>query len=364
MEGRYFFDLHFRLYQDNQKPYLVRSMQETASGRSCSVELDLEPGSYTIRMKITPSRNDTNRTPEDVMRKCRTEKRSKVLAIGQNFDQVHSKGRLREAERTASRRMRFERWEEGQERRKSRRVQVKEERRRNGLRCRRVKDELKKKQAVKQADAKAERVAKKPILSDVPPRKAAAEKRPAEEGVPPTEGHVESSWNYFVEVEHPSESIREQRDSSETEATSSGAKDDEGTSGLPNPEKTIETKAERLVKPEKPVEVEVPSDTHKPEESEERTEGDDAGKAKAEETSGGAGHEEAEKVKVEETSGGVEEPTVAQPPGPERKDTLLEEQQQGAPLLPADEVDDVSEVSVSVISSRTRHQAFQHDDRS
>ncbi|KAF2761112.1 cysteine proteinase, partial [Pseudovirgaria hyperparasitica] len=51
LDGRYRYDLHFRLYKNGEKTYIARSIQDSGSGRSCSAELDLDAGEYTIYVK-------------------------------------------------------------------------------------------------------------------------------------------------------------------------------------------------------------------------------------------------------------------------------------------------------------------------
>ena len=67
--------------------------------RSVSTELNLEPGNYTVLMKITAMRNQSNPSPEEVIRKtCRT-RREKLLTTGLSYDLAHAKGQFRQLEK-------------------------------------------------------------------------------------------------------------------------------------------------------------------------------------------------------------------------------------------------------------------------
>lgn len=65
--------------------------------RSVSVDLDLEAGSYNIRIKIEPTRN-SRRTAESVIESEAPYRKQKLLQTGRNFDLAHAKGMLREKE--------------------------------------------------------------------------------------------------------------------------------------------------------------------------------------------------------------------------------------------------------------------------
>jgi hypothetical protein len=99
LTGRYEYDLHFRLYREGEKTYLLRSMENSGSGRSCSAELELEPGKYIICIKVTASRYGESKTVQEVIKENQSERRDKLLDVGRSFDLIHSKGNLREMEK-------------------------------------------------------------------------------------------------------------------------------------------------------------------------------------------------------------------------------------------------------------------------
>ncbi|KAL9092964.1 MAG: hypothetical protein Q9159_000588 [Coniocarpon cinnabarinum] len=105
LRGRYSFELHFRVYKEGGTEYLVRSMSSTASGRSVSVELDCEPGTYVVRLKLTPWRYDSGKTAAEIIKDFETYDIEKILSVGKMFDLAHSRGRLREMEIAEMKRM-------------------------------------------------------------------------------------------------------------------------------------------------------------------------------------------------------------------------------------------------------------------
>jgi len=98
LEGRYNFELHFRLYKDDGEKYLGRSMGDSGTGRSCSLELSLEEGYYSIYVKILADRIADKKTADEMIREYKVERKDKLLAVGHSFDVAHSKGRLKEWE--------------------------------------------------------------------------------------------------------------------------------------------------------------------------------------------------------------------------------------------------------------------------
>jgi len=98
LTGRYDYELHFRLYKEGEDVYLLRSMEDSGSNRSVKAEVDLDPGTYNVLVKVTASRDALAQTPEEVIKTYRDSRREKLLAIGNSFDLIHSKGRLRERE--------------------------------------------------------------------------------------------------------------------------------------------------------------------------------------------------------------------------------------------------------------------------
>lgn len=66
--------------------------------RCVSVDLDLEPGTYSVLMKITAKRFDSMGTPEQVIRETCRNRQDKLLQIGLAYDLAHAKGQIKETE--------------------------------------------------------------------------------------------------------------------------------------------------------------------------------------------------------------------------------------------------------------------------
>jgi hypothetical protein len=175
MVGRYSYDLHFRLYKDGEETYLLRSMETAGSSRSCSAELELEPGNYTILIKVTATRYASDKTPEEVIKQFRETRRDKLIAVGKSFDAIHSKGRLRAMEENDAREEKVEEKAEDKQKKLEDRAQRRKERQRERSRRRRREAEEKRKKEEKVKAAKDKRKAGKEAK-----KKAAEEKKNAE----------------------------------------------------------------------------------------------------------------------------------------------------------------------------------------
>lgn len=66
--------------------------------RCVSVDLDLEPGTYSVLMKITAKRFDSVDTPEQVIRETCRQRQDKLLQIGLAYDLAHAKGQIKETQ--------------------------------------------------------------------------------------------------------------------------------------------------------------------------------------------------------------------------------------------------------------------------
>ncbi|KAL4749963.1 hypothetical protein BDW72DRAFT_194320 [Aspergillus terricola var. indicus] len=95
--GEYDFVLKFRLEKEGEDDYIVRSINNSLISRSTNAEVDLEPGSYHILMKITAYRCGTESTEETVRRLAPT-RREKLVQIGLSYDLAHAKGIVHETE--------------------------------------------------------------------------------------------------------------------------------------------------------------------------------------------------------------------------------------------------------------------------
>ena len=91
LEGQYQFELQFRIENNDEEGYIVRSNETYFMQRSCNVELDLEPGTYTVLIKVDADRFENDKSPEHVIRETFKTKRNKLLQIGLAYDLAHAK---------------------------------------------------------------------------------------------------------------------------------------------------------------------------------------------------------------------------------------------------------------------------------
>jgi hypothetical protein len=79
--------------------------------RSVSTELDLEPGTYSVLLKITAKRFPEAETVDDVIEKTCQTRRKKLQAVGLSYDMAHAKGHFQELETEKMKREKLERRE-------------------------------------------------------------------------------------------------------------------------------------------------------------------------------------------------------------------------------------------------------------
>ena len=77
--------------------------------RSATTELDLEAGQYLVMIKITASRDKSQQTPEEIVKKTCQTRPEKLMAVGLSYDLAHAKGHLRDSELERKERLRRER---------------------------------------------------------------------------------------------------------------------------------------------------------------------------------------------------------------------------------------------------------------
>lgn len=73
--------------------------------RSVSTDLELDPGKYSVLMKITAKRNSRRPTPDHVLRKNCKYKQEKLVQIGLAYDLAHARGQVKETEEEKKRRL-------------------------------------------------------------------------------------------------------------------------------------------------------------------------------------------------------------------------------------------------------------------
>ncbi|KKY27842.1 putative calpain-like protein [Phaeomoniella chlamydospora] len=100
LQGQYEFTLSFRLQRDgdDDDDYIVRSHGNIALKRSVSTDIELDPGTYSVLMKVTAWRDEDADTPEDVIREWACDRPAKLMALGLSYDLAHAKGRIVETE--------------------------------------------------------------------------------------------------------------------------------------------------------------------------------------------------------------------------------------------------------------------------
>lgn len=118
LEGQYTFQLHFRLDKDGEQDYIVRSHGNYSMSRSVSTDLELEPGTYSVLMKITACRWQDQNTPEDIIRQNVKLRQNKLIQTGLAYDLAHAKGEVRETEAEKQKRQERELKEKAAEKKK------------------------------------------------------------------------------------------------------------------------------------------------------------------------------------------------------------------------------------------------------
>ncbi|KAL2020944.1 hypothetical protein VTK56DRAFT_7831 [Thermocarpiscus australiensis] len=129
LEDQYRFGLGFRVHRAGEEDYLVRTQTTYRMRRSCSVELELEAGEYTVLIKIDATRRDWILPPEDVVRLNAKERREKLLRIGLAYDLAHSKARLVETAEEKAAREAYEKRKNEKHRERIRKAAMEEKRR-------------------------------------------------------------------------------------------------------------------------------------------------------------------------------------------------------------------------------------------
>ncbi|KAL8860517.1 MAG: hypothetical protein Q9178_003176 [Gyalolechia marmorata] len=99
LEGEYTFQLHFRFEKDGDDSFMVRSHGNYSMSRSVSTDIDVEPGTYSVLMKITAKRWVGDPTPDQVIRRSCMNRPEKLIQVGLSYDLAHAKGEIRETEK-------------------------------------------------------------------------------------------------------------------------------------------------------------------------------------------------------------------------------------------------------------------------
>lgn len=98
LEGQYTFSLHFRVDREGADTYEVRSHGNYWMSRSVSTEVDLEPGTYNVFIKVRAERDLKKPRVEDVVRQNCKQNPEKLLQVGLAYDLAHAKGVVAETE--------------------------------------------------------------------------------------------------------------------------------------------------------------------------------------------------------------------------------------------------------------------------
>ena len=141
LEGQYIFTLHFRLEKEGEHDYIVRSHGNYLMDRSVSVDLDLQPGTYSVLMKIIAKRIGYRQSPEQVIRDTCQDRQDKLIQIGLAYDLAHAKGKIKETDAE----------KKSREEREAKKKETNHKKRREELRARWLKEwEVEKKKVARQ----------------------------------------------------------------------------------------------------------------------------------------------------------------------------------------------------------------------
>ncbi|KAL9607557.1 MAG: hypothetical protein Q9167_007539 [Letrouitia subvulpina] len=99
LEGQYTFQLQFRLEKAGEAGYIVRSPSNYSMSRGVSADVDLDPGTYSVLMKITAKRWTGDPTPEQIIRNSCMDRQEKLIQVGLSYDLAHAKGQIKESEK-------------------------------------------------------------------------------------------------------------------------------------------------------------------------------------------------------------------------------------------------------------------------
>ena len=72
--------------------------------RSVSADLELEPGNYSVLMKITAKKWPTDPSPEQIIKQTCKDRPEKLTQVGLAYDLAHAKGQIKETEKEKKRR--------------------------------------------------------------------------------------------------------------------------------------------------------------------------------------------------------------------------------------------------------------------
>lgn len=179
LEGQYIFQLHFRLEKDGEHDYIVRSHGNYSMRRSVSTDLELDPGTYSVLMKITATRWTFKKPVEDVIRTNCKNRQNKLIQVGLSYDLAHAKGVIKETEVEKVERQKREEKKKAADRKKQREAfrkeKVKKWQRGKREKAREARHNKKREvyQAKKAEKAKAAENADQPAVSgEVPPSPA------------------------------------------------------------------------------------------------------------------------------------------------------------------------------------------------
>ncbi len=120
LEGQYTFNLHFRLEKDDDASCMVRSHSNYSMSRSVSADVNLDPGTYSVLMKVTAKRWTGDITPDQVIRSSCMQRPEKLIQVGLSYDLAHAKGQIRETEKEKAAREKREQRKKSEDHKKRR----------------------------------------------------------------------------------------------------------------------------------------------------------------------------------------------------------------------------------------------------